>query len=476
MRKIRPNEGFEMPKSTSKPSTTKGGRSVPKKVAVPPVPPATGPAEFPGPYHQRTEGLQSASAFENAMAQFDEAAQLLKLTPNQIAMIRQPRRITEITLPIRMDDGSIRTFTAYRVQHNIARGPAKGGVRFHQNVTLDEVKALAFWMTYKCAVVDIPMGGGKGGIIVDPAMLSVGELERLSRRYFADMMDLFGPDRDIPAPDVNTTPQVMAWFMDTYSMHRGDNVPAVVTGKPLEIGGSQGRFMATSRGILFCLRRAVATQGQSLKGMTVAVQGFGNVGGNAARLLFDDGCTVQGISDEFGAFYNPRGINVPAAQEYAKTHKGLKGFEKTGAAKALKESGELLELDVDILAPCALELVITGRKNAGRVKARYIAEGANGPLDHAADHVFDSKGTFVIPDILCNAGGVAVSYLEWVQNRMGYYWSEEKINEDLEQIMNKAFDAVFETHRQFQCAMRIAAFILGIQRVSRAAELRGLYA
>jgi glutamate dehydrogenase (NAD(P)+) len=428
-----------------------------------------------GEYHQRTEGAQGASAFDNAMAQFDEAAQLLNLTQNQIAMIRQPRRVTEVVLPIRMDDGSIQTFTGYRVQHNIARGPAKGGVRFHQNVNLDEVKALAFWMTYKCAVVDIPMGGGKGGVIVDPAKLSLGELERLSRRYFGEMMDLFGPDRDVPAPDVNTTPQIMAWFMDTYSMHRRDNVPAVVTGKPLEIGGSQGRFMATSRGIVFCLRRALAAKGEAIKGLSVAVQGFGNVGGNAALLLYEDGCVVQAISDVYGAYYNPNGIDIHAAQIYAKAHKGLDGFDKIGAAKKLKRPEDLLELDVDVLAPCALELVITA-KNANRIKARVIAEGANGPLDHQADHIFDKKGTFVIPDILCNAGGVAVSYLEWVQNRMGYYWTEEKVNADLEMIMNKAFDAVYQTAQQFKCSMRIAAFIVGIQRVSKAAELRGLYA
>ncbi|HEY3294617.1 MAG TPA: Glu/Leu/Phe/Val dehydrogenase [bacterium] len=427
-------------------------------------------------YLQRTEGVQNASAFDNAMAQFDEAAMILKLTPSQVAMIRQPRRITEVTLPVRMDDGSIQTFVGYRVQHNIMRGPAKGGVRFHQNVTLDEVKALAFWMTYKCAVVDIPMGGGKGGIIVDPSKLSVGEMERLSRRYFAELEDIFGPDRDVPAPDVNTTPQIMAWFMDTYSMHRGkDYVPAVVTGKPLEIGGSQGRVLATSRGLLFNLRRAVAAKGEQMKGLTVAVQGFGNVGSNAALLLHDDGCVVQGISDVFGAFYGPKGIDIREAQKYARDHGGLKGFESTGLAKQLKKPEDLLELDVDVLSPCALELVITGR-NAAKVRARYIAEGANGPLDHTADKILDQKGVFIIPDILCNAGGVAVSYLEWVQNRMGYYWTEEKVNEDLERIVNKAFDSVYATAQQFNVSLRIGAFIVGIQRVSRAAELRGLYA
>jgi len=409
------------------------------------------------------------------MAQFDEAAHLLKLSKNQTAMIRQPRKIIEVTLPIRMDDGSIQTFTGYRVQHNIARGPAKGGVRFHQDVSLDEVKALAFWMTYKCAVADIPMGGGKGGIIVDPAKLSSSELERLSRRYIADMMDVFGPDRDVPAPDVNTTPQIMAWFMDTYSMHHGDSLPAMVTGKPLEIGGSQGRVMATARGLLFCLRRAVAARKESLERMTVAVQGFGNVGGNAALLLQQDGCIVVGISDVYGAFHNPKGIDIPAAMAYSQKHRGLNGFEATGAAKKLKRPEDLLELDVDILAPCALELQITER-NADRIKAKFIAEGANGPLNHAADKILERKKVFIIPDILCNGGGVIVSYLEWVQNRMGYYWTEERVNHDLEQLMNRAFDSVYSTCQEFKCSMRVAAFVVGIQRVSRASELRGLYA
>ena len=408
------------------------------------------------------------------MAQFDEAAQLLKLSKNQTAMIRQPRKIIEVTLPVRMDDGTIQTFTGYRVQHNIARGPAKGGVRFHQDVSLDEVKALAFWMTYKCAVADIPMGGGKGGIIVDPNKLTNNELERLSRRYFADMMEVFGPDRDVPAPDVNTTPQIMAWFMDTYSMHHGDNIPAVVTGKPLEIGGSQGRVLATARGLLFCLRRAVAAKKESLKGMTVAVQGFGNVGANAAFLLQQDGCKIVAISDVNGAFHNPKGIDVVAAQAYSQKNRGLKGFESTGAKK-LKRAEELLELDVDILAPCALELQIT-EENADRIKARYVAEGANGPLNHAADKILEKKKVFIIPDILCNGGGVVVSYLEWVQNRMGYYWTEERVNTDLEQIMNRAFDSVYSTGQEFKCGMRVAAFVVGIQRVNRASELRGLYA
>lgn len=415
------------------------------------------------------------SAFDNAMKQFDEAAKLMKMTDSQIAMVKLPRKMMEVNLPVRMDNGKIEIFTGYRVQHNIARGPAKGGVRFHPDVNIDEVKALAFWMTYKCAVADIPMGGGKGGIICEPSKMSVHELERVSRRYFAEMHDLFGPTRDVPAPDVNTTPQVMAWFMDTYSMHERSYLPGVVTGKPLEIGGSEGRVMATARGLLFCMRKAVQVKGEKLAGMTVAVQGFGNVGANAAILLHDDGCTIVAISDVHGAFYNPDGIDAHEAVKYSNKNKGLKDFEKTGLAKKMKGALDILELDVDILAPCALELQITA-KNARNIKARYIAEGANGPCDHDADKILDKQKAFLIPDILCNSGGVIVSYLEWVQNNYGYYWPEERVNADLERIITKAFDAVYEASVTYKCTMRVAAFIKGIERVSRASELRGLYA
>lgn len=426
-------------------------------------------------FNPRTEGLQPHSAFENAMKQFDAAAKLLKLTASQTAMIKQPRKIVEVTLPVRMDDGTIQTFTGYRVQHNIARGPAKGGVRYHQDVSLDEVKALSFWMTFKCAVADIPMGGGKGGIIVDPKKLSMSELERLSRRYFSELEEMFGPDRDVPAPDVNTTPQIMGWFMDTYSMHKREHLPAVVTGKPLEIGGSRGRVLATAMGLLFATRRAIAKHNEKMAGQTVAVQGFGNVGGNAAMLLHKDGCKILGISDQYGAFYNLNGIDIPAAMEYAQKNGGLKNFESSKLAKKFDNPGDLLEMDVDILAPCALELVITA-KNAGKIRARYIAEGANGPCDSDADAILDKKGIFMIPDILCNAGGVIVSYFEWVQNRMGYYWPVERINNELEVAMNSAFDSVYDTYLQYNCPMRVAAFVIAIHRVSVASEIRGLYA
>lgn len=417
-----------------------------------------------------------ASAFDNALVQFNRAAKIIKLTSDQVAVIREPRRIVECKLPVRMDDGSIHAFKGYRVQHNIARGPAKGGVRFHPDVSLDEVKALAFWMTFKCATIGIPMGGAKGGVIVDPTKLSHGELERLSRRYFAEMIEMFGPDRDVPAPDVNTNPQVMAWFMDTYSMHHGgDYLPAVVTGKPLEIGGSVGRSSATAQGMVFCVRRAAAHLGLSLSGATVAIQGYGNAGSYAAKLLREQGCKIMAISDVSGAFTAKEGIDPDVAINHVDKHKTLKGFEKTRGVERLADPMKLMELPVDILIPAALENQITA-KNAGRIKAKLIAECANGPCTPEADDILEKKRVFVIPDILCNAGGVAVSYLEWVQNRMGYYWRYQRVLEDLEHMMNTAFDTVLKTSLHYDVPMRTAAFIVSIERVAKASELRGLYA
>ncbi len=415
------------------------------------------------------------SAYDNAMMQFDRAANILKLTKSQIAVIKEPRRVTEVKLPVRMDDGSIEVFTGIRVQHNIARGPAKGGVRFHPDVSVDEVKALAFWMTYKCAVVGIPMGGGKGGVVVDPRKLSLGELERVARRYFAEMIDLFGPDSDIPAPDVNTNPQIMAWFMDTYSMHKRRHVPAVVTGKPLEIGGSAGRVSATAQGMVYCVRKAFEHLGISLAGATVAVQGFGNVGSYAARLLRQDGCIIRAISDIDGAFVSDNWIDIDLATKHVETHGTLKGFDETAGVEKLDDPMKLLELPVDLLIPAALENQITG-ENAHNVKAPVIAECANGPLTPEADEISEKKGVFIIPDILCNAGGVTVSYLEWVQNRMGYYWTEERILDDLKRMMEDSFARVLQTSLEYEVPMRTAAFIEGIERVTEAAELRGLYA
>jgi glutamate dehydrogenase/leucine dehydrogenase len=418
----------------------------------------------------------TASAFDNALKQFDRAASVLNLSPNQVAVIKEPRRVTEVKLPVRMDDGRIEIFKAYRVHHNTARGPAKGGVRFHPNVNVDEVKALAFWMTYKCAVVGIPMGGGKGGVIVDPRKLSLGELERLARRYFAEMIDMFGPDRDIPAPDVNTNPQVMAWFMDTYSMHHQNYIPAVVTGKPLELGGSAGRNQATAQGMVYCVHKAATHFKLDLSKTTVAVQGFGNAGSFAAKLLSEDGCKIVAISDIDGAFTNSEdGINPLQAIDHVHKNGTLKDFDKNSTAKKLDNPMDLLELPVDILIPAALENQITD-KNADYIQAKVIAECANGPCTPEADDILEKKNVFIIPDILCNAGGVTVSYLEWVQNRMGYYWSEERVLLDLKTIMEKSFDTVLQTSIQYKVPMRTAAFIVGIQRVAKAAELRGLYA
>lgn len=419
---------------------------------------------------------EHASAFENALRQFDRAAAIIKLSSDQTAVVKQPRKVVEVRLPVRMDNGQIQVFVGYRVQHSIARGPAKGGVRFHPQVSLDEVKALAFWMTFKCATIGIPMGGGKGGVIVDPRKLSAGELERLSRRYFADLINTFGPDRDVPAPDVNTNPQIMAWFMDTYSMHHGgDYLPAVVTGKPLELGGSEGRGSATAQGMVFCVLQAAAHLKMKVKGATVAIQGFGNAGSFAAKLLQAEGCLVQAISDIDGAFFAKGGIDSDTAIKYVEKHGTLKDFDKAAKVEIIADPMKLLELDVDILIPAALENQITG-KNAGRVKAKIVAECANGPCTPEADDIFEKSHKFVIPDILCNAGGVGVSYLEWVQNRMGYYWTNERVQEDLKRMMETSFQAVLETSLKHKVPMRTAAFIVAIQRVVRASELRGLYA
>jgi glutamate dehydrogenase/leucine dehydrogenase len=432
--------------------------------------------QYPPKHMGSMMGPVHKSAFENALKQFDAAAHVMKLTDNQIVMVKEPRRVTEVNLPVRMDDGRIEIFKGYRVQHNVARGPAKGGIRFHQDVTVDEVKALAFWMTYKCATVNIPMGGGKGGVVVDPSRLSKGELERLARRYMAEMIDLFGPDRDIPAPDVNTGPMIMGWMMDTYSMHKGDFLPAVITGKPLDIGGSLGRDKATAQGMVFCVREASKKLKIKLKGTTVAVQGFGNAGSFAAKLLAEDGCKIVAISDVGGAFYNREaGIDPQKAIDYVIKNRSLAGFEKVAKVSKFTDSMKLLEEPVDILIPAALENQIT-ESNAPRIKPKIIAECANGPCTFEADGILDKNGVFIIPDILCNAGGVTVSYLEWVQNRMGYYWSADRVEEDLKRIMVEAFDDVYEASKEHNVNMRIAAFIIAIERVTRAAEIRGLYA
>jgi glutamate dehydrogenase (NAD(P)+) len=407
----------------------------------------------------------------NAERQFDEAASLLQIDPGIREIIKRPRRATIASLPVHMDDGRIQVFTGYRVQHSIARGPAKGGIRYHPDVTLEEVSALAAWMTWKCAVVNIPYGGGKGGIACDPSKMSKGELERLTRRYAADLSDLFGPERDIPAPDVNTNEQIMAWFVDTYSMHERRTEYAVVTGKPLEVGGSLGRREATGRGVMLCVREMCAHLKMPLKGARVAVQGFGNVGSVSADLLAKlEGSTIVAASDVTGGIYDPKGIDLKALAEWMKDRRGVKGFPK-----AQPLNGSIIEVDCDILVPAALENQITA-DNADRVKARIVAEGANGPTTPDADKILHGKGVWVIPDILCNSGGVTVSYFEWVQNRMGFYWPENEVNTRLEQYMVSAFRDVLEVSVRHGVTLRVAAFMVAIERVVKVLQLRGVYA
>lgn len=406
----------------------------------------------------------------NAERQFDEAAARLNLAEGIKAVIKNPRRATIVSLPIQMDDGTIKVFKGYRVQHSIVRGPAKGGIRYHPQVTLEEVEALAAWMTWKCAVMNIPFGGGKGGIECDPSKLSRGELERLTRRYAADLSDLFGPESDVPAPDVNTDAQVMAWIVDTYSMHERRTEYAVVTGKPLEVGGSAGRREATGRGVMLCVRDACEHLKMPLKGARVAVQGFGNVGSVSADLLAKMGAKIVAASDVSGAIQNPDGLDIPSLLTWVADHRGVKGFP---GSQPLATS--IIEHDCDILVPAALESQITV-ENADRVRAKIIAEGANGPTTPDADKILEKKGVFIIPDILCNGGGVTVSYFEWVQNRMGLYWPEKEVNERLEHTMVQAFQDVLAKSVEINVNMRVAAFMVAIGRVVKVIMLRGVYA
>lgn len=428
-------------------------------------------ARHPRSVVQRKDISIPISVFGNVIKQFDAAAKKLKLDPSLREFMKAPRRSTIVNLPVQMDDGSFRIFTAYRVQHSIARGPAKGGIRYHPDVTLDEVQALASWMTFKCAVVNVPFGGGKGGIVCDPHKLSQGELERLTRRYVADMMHLFGPDRDVPAPDLGTGPQVMGWFMDTFSMREGHSVPGVVTGKPINLSGSRGRAEATGRGVMISTREAAKHLKLHLNGATAAVQGFGNVGSVSAKLLHDLGVKFVYVSDVNGAIHNPDGIDVHELTAYVEKKKTVVGFP---GVKKVKPD-DVLFADVDILIPAALENQITDR-NARKVNCRILAEGANGPTTPEADVILEKKGILVIPDILCNAGGVTVSYFEWVQNRIGYFWSEEEVNRRLEEKMVAAFGDVLEMSLQHKVSMRIAAFMLAITRVLEVVQLRGIYA
>ena len=409
--------------------------------------------------------------FEAMMQRFDHAAELLNLDEGIYRILRHPEKQIVTSIPVAMDNGEVEVFTGYRVLYNTSRGPAKGGIRFDMGVTLDEVTALAAWMTWKCAVVDIPFGGAKGGVICEPFRMSTAELERLTRRYTASILEVLGPESDVPAPDVNTNEQVMAWIMDTYSMHKRHTVTAVVTGKPVTMGGSLGRREATGRGVKIVVKEALRELGMPLNGTKIAVQGFGNVGSIAAKLLEAEGLTVVAISDKTGGIYNPNGIYVSEALEWIRENRFLEGFPGGDAIT----NEQLLEIDCDVLAPCALENVIT-RKNAGNIKAKIIAEGANGPTTAFADAILEEKGVFVVPDILANAGGVTVSYFEWVQNREGYYWREDTVIERLREVMIRAFDQVLQYSKTHNVNMRTAAYMLSIDRVAAVHKLRGIYA
>ncbi len=411
------------------------------------------------------------SVFSQVLHQIDTAASLLKIDPALVEIMKQPRRSVIVNLPIQMDDGTFRIFTGYRVQHSIVRGPAKGGIRFHPNVSLDEVQALASWMTWKCAVVNIPFGGAKGGITCDPKKLSKGELERLTRRYTADLLDVFGPDADVPAPDVNTNEQTMAWIMDTYSMHVRHTEAAVVTGKPFAIGGSRGRREATGRGVMLTIREAYKALGKDLKGATAAVIGFGNVGSIAAELLHGMGVKILAVTDVMGGVLNKNGLDINRLIEHVAANGSVVGFPGTTPIS----NDEAVALNVEILIPAALENMITA-ENADQVKAKLIAEGANGPTTPEADAILDKKGVVVIPDILCNAGGVTVSYFEWVQNRIGYYWTEDEVNRRLEIAMVAAFNDCYSMAQQYKAPLRVGAFMLGLKRVVDVILIRGVYA
>jgi glutamate dehydrogenase (NAD(P)+) len=411
------------------------------------------------------------SIFNAMLQEFDGAARLLGLDPGIWKILTHPKRQIAVSCPIQMDNGEIEVFTGYRVQYNITLGPAKGGIRYHPDVTLDEVTALAAWMTWKCAVAHIPFGGGKGGIICDPTRMSRRELEALTRRYVAEIVDAIGPDKDVPAPDVNTNDQVMAWVMDTYSMHVGHTSTAVVTGKPIEMGGSLGRREATGRGVMITTREAAKHLGFDIKGARIAVQGFGNVGSVSADLLSKIGAKIVAVTDWKGGVANDKGLDVAKMIDYAKQHKTIDGFPGGDPL----ENEQLFKLDVDVLVPAALENQIT-MENAPTINAKVIAEGANGPTTPEAHKHLHERGVFVIPDILANAGGVTTSYFEWVQDRHGYFWTEEEVNSRLEAKMCEAFDDVLQTSIKYKTDLRTAAYIVAINRVATVTRMRGMYA
>ncbi len=411
------------------------------------------------------------SIFIDMLQEFDSAARIMRLEPGIWRMLTQPKRQIIVSCPVLMDNGEIEVFTGYRVQYNITLGPAKGGIRYHPDVTLDEVTALAAWMTWKCAVAQVPFGGGKGGIVCDPTRMSRREIEALTRRYVAEIIDAIGPDKDVPAPDINTNEQVMAWIMDTYSMHVGRTETAVVTGKPVVLGGSEGRREATGRGVMICTRETARHMEIDIRDATVAVQGFGNVGSVTADQLSKLSARVVAVTDWKGGVYNDKGLDIGKLIEWTREHKTVDGF--SGGEPLSNE--ELFRLEVDFLIPAALENQLT-IENAGDVRAKAVIEGANGPTTPEAHQILHEKGIFVVPDILANSGGVTGSYFEWVQNRHGYYWTEEEVNRQLEDKMVQAFNAVLRTALKYKVDMRTAAYIVAIDRVATVTRLRGMYA
>jgi glutamate dehydrogenase (NAD(P)+) len=417
-----------------------------------------------------TPVVTQESALLTAITEFDHAVQFLNLDPGFAQLLKTCKRELTVSFPVKLDNGDIQVFKGFRVHHNTARGPSKGGIRYSMMLELDEVRALAMWMTWKCAVVNIPYGGAKGGVICDPKKLTLHELEGMTRRYTTEIAPLISPEGDIPAPDMGTNPQIMAWMMDTYSMHRGYSVPAVVTGKPVNIGGSAGRLEATGHGVMYTVREAIRTFGWKFDGISIVVQGFGNVGSITAMTAYEMGCKVVAVSDIEGGLYNAKGIDLLKLRQFRKEHGSIVGFSEAEPIS----NADLIAMPCDVLIPAAMENQLN-RSNAASVRARMVAEGANGPTTPDADHIMNEKGIIVIPDILCNAGGVVVSYFEWVQDMQQLFWEEDDVNHRLERIMVRSFRDVYETSRQMNIDLRTAALVLGIGRVADATKTRGLY-
>jgi glutamate dehydrogenase (NAD(P)+) len=408
--------------------------------------------------------------WEMARSQLQRSCRLIDVSGSMLNVLQECKKCVSVSIPTRMDDGSVHVFEGFRVTHNVARGPAKGGIRYHQDVTLEETKALSMWMTWKCALMGLPFGGAKGGVVVNPKNLSEDELQRMTRRYTTEIINFIGPEVDIPAPDVGTGPREMAWIFDTYSMNKGYSVLGVVTGKPLEIGGSLGRVEATARGAAFCIREALRKKDEGVEGRRIAIQGFGNVGRNLAAILVDQGATIVAASDSTGGVFNPDGLDIPALVEHKREQGSLQGF--TGADAMTND--EVLLVDCDVLAPCALEQVITA-ENADKVKAAIVAEGANGPVTPEADQILEERGVLVLPDVLANAGGVVVSYFEWVQGLQEYFWKESEVNAKLNDIVTRAFAETWAKQEDMNVPMRQAAYAIAVGRVAEATITRGLY-